>query len=131
MKKFKNKIVGVIEVVTNEEVIKQYLKYNDIYELIEDKKADPTLKELKELFKSSRTVFQSDCLILHSQKCMRISGIPGGSDGKESACNAGDLGSIPWLGKYPGKGKGYPLQYSCLENSKRSLAGYSPRGRKE
>lgn len=48
MKKFKNKMVGVIEVVTNEEVIKQYLKYNDIYELIEDKKAEPTLKELKE-----------------------------------------------------------------------------------
>lgn len=48
MKKFRNKIVGVIEVVTNEEVIKQYLKHSDIYELLEDKKAEPTLKELKE-----------------------------------------------------------------------------------
>ena len=43
-------------------------------------------------------------------------GIPGGSDGKESACNSGDLGSIPGSGRSPGEGKGYPLQYSCLEN---------------
>ena len=42
---------------------------------------------------------------------------PHGSDGKESSCNVGDLGSIPGLGKSPGEGKGYPLQYSCLENS--------------
>ena len=41
---------------------------------------------------------------------------PGGSDGKESAYNAGDLGSIPGLGRSPGEGNGYPLQYSCLEN---------------
>ena len=40
-----------------------------------------------------------------------------GSTGKESACNAGDLGSIPGLGQSPGEGKGYPLQYSGLENS--------------
>ena len=44
-------------------------------------------------------------------------GFPGGSDGKESTCNAGDLGSIPGLGRSPGGGHGYPLQYSCLENS--------------
>ena len=43
-------------------------------------------------------------------------GFPGGSDGKESACNVRDLGSIPGLGGSPGEGKGYPLQYSCLEN---------------
>ena len=42
---------------------------------------------------------------------------PGGSDGKESACNAGDLGSISGLGRFPGEGNGYPLQYFCLENS--------------
>ena len=41
---------------------------------------------------------------------------PGGSDGKASAYNAGDLGSIPGLGRSPGEGKGNPLQYSCLEN---------------
>ena len=44
-------------------------------------------------------------------------GFPGGSAGKESACNAGDLGSIPGLGRSPGEGKGSPLQYSGLENS--------------
>ena len=42
--------------------------------------------------------------------------LPGGSDGKESACNAGDLGLIPGLGRSPGGGHGNPLQYSCLEN---------------
>ena len=44
-------------------------------------------------------------------------GFPDGSAGKESACNAGDLGLIPGLGRSPGEGKGYPLQYSGLENS--------------
>ena len=43
-------------------------------------------------------------------------GFPGGADGKESACNAGDLGSIPGLRRAPGRGHGNPLQYSCLEN---------------
>ena len=41
---------------------------------------------------------------------------PGRSYGKESACNAGDAGSIPGLGRVPGEGNGNPLQYSCLEN---------------
>ena len=44
-------------------------------------------------------------------------GFPGGSAGKESICNAADLGSIPGLGRSPGEGKVYPLQYSGLENS--------------
>ena len=44
-----------------------------------------------------------------------------GAAGKESACNAGDLNSIPGLGKSPGEGKGYPLQYSGLENSMASI----------
>ena len=44
-------------------------------------------------------------------------GFPGGSEGKESACNAGGLGSIPRSGRSPGEGNGYPHQYSCLENS--------------
>ena len=43
-------------------------------------------------------------------------GFPGGSDSKESACNAGDSGSNPGLGRSPGEGKGYPFQYSCLGN---------------
>ena len=44
-------------------------------------------------------------------------GFPGGSAGKESACNVGALGAIPGLGRFPGEGKDYPLQYSGLENS--------------
>ena len=57
----------------------------------------------------------------------------GGSNGKESACNAGDLVSFPGLGRSPEGGHGNPVQYSCLENShgQRSLAGYSPQGHKE
>ena len=59
-------------------------------------------------------------------------GFPGGSDGKWSACNVGDLGSIPGLGRSPGKGHGYPLRYSCLEShGQSSLVGYSPWGHKE
>ena len=46
-----------------------------------------------------------------------LNNIPGGSEGKESACNTGDLGSVPGLGRSPGEGNGYPLQYSGLENS--------------
>jgi len=44
-------------------------------------------------------------------------GFPGGSDGKEYACNAGDLDSIPGSGRSPGEGNGNPLQYFCLEDS--------------
>ena len=58
---------------------------------------------------------------------MYIWGFPCGSAGKESAFNAGDLGSVPGLGRSPGEGKGFPLQYSGLENS----ADYSPWGLKE
>ena len=46
-----------------------------------------------------------------------VMGFPDGSDGKESACNAGDPGSISELGRSPGEENGNPLQYSCLENS--------------
>ena len=49
-------------------------------------------------------------------------GFPGVSAGKESACNEGDLGSIPGLGRSPGEGKGYPLQHSGLENSMDCIA---------
>ena len=48
-------------------------------------------------------------------------GLSGGSAGKESVCNAGDLGLIPGLGRSPGEGKGYPLQYSSLKNSMDSI----------
>ena len=60
-------------------------------------------------------------------------GFPGGSDSKESACSAGDLGSMSGLGRSPEGGHGNPLQYSGLENphGQRSLAGDSPWGRKK
>ena len=65
--------------------------------------------------------------LLHPQ------GFPGGLYGKEPACHAGDLGSIPGLGRSPREGHGNPLQYSCLENphGQRSQVGYSPWGPKE
>ena len=49
-------------------------------------------------------------------------GFPGGSDGKESACNVGDPSWIPGLGSSPEEGNGYSLQYSCLENSMNGVA---------
>ena len=60
-------------------------------------------------------------------------GFPGGSVDKEIACNVGDLGSVPGLGRSPGGGHGNPLQHSHLENphGDRSLAGYSSWGNKE
>ena len=45
-----------------------------------------------------------------------VEGFPGGSDGKEAACDVGDVGLIPGLGRSPGEGSVYPLQYSCLED---------------
>ena len=58
-----------------------------------------------------------------AMKCIKIMesltsimGFPGGSEGKVSACNAGDLGSIPGSGRSPGEGNGNPLQYPCLED---------------
>ena len=56
----------------------------------------------------------------HTHACthiyMYVLGLPGGSDGKESTCNEGNLGSIPGLGRCPEGGHGNSLQYSCLEN---------------
>ena len=57
---------------------------------------------------NDQSVVKHDCV---------IKGFPGGSDGKESACNAEDPGSIPGLERFPGEGNDYPLQYFCLENS--------------
>ena len=77
-------------------------------------------------------------LVTEQQQCIEhcfrhLKGFPCGSDGKEFACNAGDLDSIPGLGISPGEGNGYPLQYSSLKNFQgwRSLAGYGLWGCKE
>ena len=56
------------------------------------------------------------CIYRYRYRYRYIS-FPGGSAGKESACNAGDLGSVPRLERSPGEGNSYPLQYSGLENS--------------
>ena len=70
--------------------------------------------------------------ILTDRGAWQAMGFSDDSDSKESACNVGDLGLIPGLGRSPGEGHSNPLQY-CLENphGQRSLAGYSPSGRKE
>ena len=61
-----------------------------------------------------------------------IWGFPGGSNGKESACNAEEQGSTPWLGRSPGRRHGNPLQFSCMENPMDRGAWWaSPRGHKE
>ena len=62
-------------------------------------------------------LFITFSLIIFRVYALPLLGFPCGSAGKESACSAGDLGSIPGLGRSPGEGKGYPLQYSGLENS--------------
>ena len=72
-----------------------------------------------------------ECKMSRQRYCRRR--FPGSSDGKESGCNAGDLGSIPGLGRSLGEGKGNPLQYTCLENphGQRSPVDYSLWGGKE
>ena len=67
-----------------------------------------TLKNLLQHHSSKASIFSALSFLYN---------FPGGSDGKVSAYNAGDLGSIPGLGRSPGEGKGYLLQYSALENS--------------
>ena len=69
------------------------------------------------LSKGLSKVFSNTTVQKHQFFSTQSSCFPCGSVGKESACNAGDLGSIPGLGRSPGEGKRYPLQYSGLENS--------------
>ena len=71
----------------------------------------------------SQAQYKNGCTCMETQRKAENVSFPKrrayylGSDGKESACNAGDLGSIPGLGRSPGEGNSYPLQYSGLENS--------------
>ena len=73
------------------------------------------------------------CLTLNFRGNITSIRFPGDSNGEESTCNVGDLGSMPGLGRSPGGGDGNPIQYSCLENphEQRSLAGNSPWSHKE
>ena len=93
-------------------------------------------EELFTIIAINTNMSMSICIIV-SIYCTLIcidKGFPGGSDGKESACNAGDLVLIPGLGRPPGEGNGNSLQYSCLENPmdrERSLVSYIPWGCKE
>ena len=75
-------------------------------------------------------------LCLEDRTCKEVTkvrGFPGGSDGKGSACNAGDLGSIPGLGRFPWRRKWQPTPVFLPGEShgQRNLVGYSPQGRKE
>ena len=71
-------------------------------------------------------IFLSVCSCCFLVRTSDYQGFPGGSGGKESACNAGDPGSIPGSGRSPGEGKGYPLLYSCLENLTAREAWWAP-----
>ena len=75
------------------------------------------IQETKIMASSHITLWQIDGEIMETLMDFTFWGFPGGSDGKVSAYNAGDPGSIPGLGRSPGEGNGNPLQYSCLENS--------------
>ena len=75
------------------------------------------IQETKIMASSHITLWQIDGEIMETLMDFTFWGFPGGSDGKVSAYNAGNPGSIPGLGRSPGEGNGNPLQYSCLENS--------------
>ena len=92
-----------------------------------------TFTEIFIFFSHNLDVF---CLFFISRAAVVVKllnrGFPGGSDGKESVCNAEDSGSIPELGRSPWEVNDYPLQNSFLGNhGQRSLVGYSPWGHKE
>ena len=72
---------------------------------------------LRILGSSQKNSFKSSVMLRASLVIsIYLIGFPGGSDGKESACNVGDPGSIPGFGRSPGEGHGNQLQYFCLEN---------------
>ena len=117
---------------TLEKITRQFLKTSNI-----QLPYDPAIALLGIYPKEIKT-YVCKCLYMNihrnfshwNSKLETVRGFPGGSVGKESVCNVGDLGSIPGLGRSPGGGHGNLLQYSCLENSheQRSLAGCSPLG---
>ena len=91
----------------------------------------PNFNSLSSEISSHRPVLHSYSFVCFLA-CHPSGGLPKGLCGKESTCQAGDACSISGSGRSPAEGNGNPLQYSCLENlmNKRSLAGYSPWGRR-
>ena len=83
----------------------------------------------KKLYKNVYNMFTYNCQNL-TVITMSFLAFPPSSVGKESICNAGDMGSIPGSGRSPGEGNGNPLQYSCLENPM-DRGAYSPQGYQE
>ena len=73
--------------------------------------------ELTYLQKAGKMAYKKNKPLINIVVCYIWWDFPGGSDQKESACKARNMGSVPGLGRSPGKGNGYPHQYSCLENS--------------
>ena len=88
------------------------------------------MNEVSLVKKKKKIISIRECQLL--EIVWQYMGFPGGSDHKESACNPGDPGSIPGLGRSPGEENGNPVQYSCLETPRgqKSLAAYSPWGPK-
>ena len=89
-----------------------------------------------DLLKTLELFEWKDCLSSFIRSLFYEGDVYGGSDGKDPACNAGDIrdvSSIPRWERSPGDGNGNPLQYSCMENShgQRSLAGYNSQGQRE
>ena len=99
---------------------KDSISYTELdFELIkmEVKEMEKLIKQLKVSFTGSSVIIDQLEVEVRNH-CLCISNkvsFSGDSDSKESTCNAGDPGSIPGLGRSPGEGNGFPLQYSCLE----------------
>ena len=113
-------------------VIRRWLPYEYFYSLKQKGDKEQLSRTLQSLMLKRTTHL---CVQSRSHSCLpctKMGLLSHSSVGKESAGNAGDLGSIPGLGRSPGEGNGNPLQYSCLENpqGQRSLAGYSTWGLK-
>ena len=87
------------------------------------------LQHFSATYSNHACIFGKVCNFSLHSSCFYV-GFPRSPHSKESACDAGDLGSIPGSGRSPREGSGYPLQYSCLENSmdRGAMAGYSPGG---
>ena len=88
----------------------------------------PTVCEMRDLYHLLYSYFKELSWLFTLAALALTLGLPKWLSNKESTCKAGDTGSIPGSGKFPGEGNGNPLQYSCLESSQRSLVWYTACG---